>query len=137
MILWFCTQIFKDRLLPITFHMVPIIDHTMTNRIVNAITRSFRISKGFIADEEIKVLYSSFGCKMAWFTRNGRGITRRRCRCRSTCRNCSRKNTFLLFRSINYGISHSKRRTYNEGSEFPAKLEDGVSILLQGRSKVN
>ena len=48
------------------------------------------------------------------------------------------KTLFYLFRSINCGISHGKRRTYNEGSEFPAKLEgDGVSILLQGRSKVN
>ena len=78
--------------------MVPIIDHTMTNRIVNAITRGFRISKGFIADKEIKVLYSSFGCKMAWFTRNGRST--RRCRCRSTCRNCSREYTFFYFAAL-------------------------------------
>ena len=111
--------------------MVPVINHTMTNRIVDAIAGGLRISKSFIADKEIKVFHSSFGCKMAWFSRNGGRI--RGCRCRSTCRNRSRKDT--LFRSINNRIGHSKLKTYNEGSEFPAKLEDNVSLLLYGRFK--
>jgi hypothetical protein len=110
--------------------MVPIIDHTMTNRIVNTITRCFRISKSFIADKEIKVLYSSFGCKMAWFTRNGRST--RRCRCRSTCRNCSRENTFaaLIVESAMANGGHTMKDL-----SFLRNWKMNVSISLQGGSR--
>jgi hypothetical protein len=101
--------------------MVPVVDHTMADRIVDAVTRGFRISKGFIADKKIKILYSSFGCKMAWFTRNGRST--RGCRSRSTGRNCSRENTFLISQ-LDVESVMASGRTYNEGSEFPAKLEE-------------
>jgi len=73
--------------------MVPIIDHAMTNRIVDTVARGFRVSKGFIADEEIKIFYTSFGCEMTWFARNGRST--RGCRCRPTRRNRSREDALL------------------------------------------
>lgn len=38
-ILGLCTQILKDRLLPVSLHMIPIADHPVLNRVVQAVTR--------------------------------------------------------------------------------------------------
>lgn len=53
MVFWFGPEVFEDRLLPVTFHMIPIINHTVSDRVVYTITRCPRISQGFISNEEI------------------------------------------------------------------------------------
>ena len=37
------SEILEDRLLPVTLHMVPIVDHAMSDRIVYAVSRSFGV----------------------------------------------------------------------------------------------
>lgn len=54
-ILRFCPQVLEDRLLPVPLHVVPVLNLTMPNRIVHAISRGLRVRQGLIADEEIKV----------------------------------------------------------------------------------
>lgn len=55
MIFWFSSQILEDRLLPVSFHEVPVIDHTVSNGIMNPISRGFRVGDCFMADEEVEV----------------------------------------------------------------------------------
>lgn len=59
MVLRLRTQVFEDCLLPVSFHMVPIVYHTMSDRIVDTITRCLLISDSFIAYEEVKVLHTA------------------------------------------------------------------------------
>ena len=65
MVFWFCLHILEDALLPESLHQIPIIDSTMSNRILHRV--SLRICYGFIADEEIKVLDAALGREMAGF----------------------------------------------------------------------
>jgi hypothetical protein len=65
MIFWLCSQIFEDRLLPIALHMVPIVNHPMSDRVVNTISWRFDIRNCLVADEKIEVFYSTFGREMA------------------------------------------------------------------------
>jgi len=53
MVLRFSAQILEYRLFPIPLHMVPIIDHTVSDRIVHSISRRLGIGKRLVADEEI------------------------------------------------------------------------------------
>jgi hypothetical protein len=59
MILRLCPQVFEDRLLPITFHVIPVIDLTMPDRIADTVTGSFGIRNSFIANEEVEVFYTA------------------------------------------------------------------------------
>lgn len=59
MVLRFSSQIFKDCLLPVTFHVVPVVNHTMANRVMHSISRSFLVRKCFVSDEEVKILYAA------------------------------------------------------------------------------
>jgi hypothetical protein len=43
MILGLRAQIFEDRLLPIPLHMIPIINHTMSDGVVDTVSRRFCI----------------------------------------------------------------------------------------------
>lgn len=76
MIFGLSPQIFEDRLFPVSFHIVPIIDHTVSDGIMNAITRCLRVRKGFVADKEIKVFDSTLRCEMSWLGGNS-GCSRR------------------------------------------------------------
>lgn len=56
MIFRFRSQIFEDRLFPVPFHVIPIVYLTMSNGIVDTVSRGLCVRYGFIADEEIKIL---------------------------------------------------------------------------------
>lgn len=77
MIFWFSPQILEYCLLPVPFHMIPVVYHTVTDGVVNAISRGFRIGEGFVSNEEVKVFYTAFRCEVARFRRNGRTATSR------------------------------------------------------------
>lgn len=67
MVFWLCSQILEDRLLPVTFHVIPIINHTMADRIMDSITRRSGIGESFVADKEVKIFDSTFRCEMSRF----------------------------------------------------------------------
>lgn len=56
MVLGLHAQVFEDRIRPESFHMVPILNLSMTDRVVNTISRATARSQRFIADKEIQVL---------------------------------------------------------------------------------
>jgi hypothetical protein len=60
MILRFRSEILEDRLFPIPFHMIPVLNHPVSDRVVYPITRRLGICQSFIADEEIEVFDPSF-----------------------------------------------------------------------------
>ena len=62
MILWLRPEILKDRLFPVPLHVVPVVNHSVSNGIVYAIARSLDIGQGFVTDEEVEVFDPSFGC---------------------------------------------------------------------------
>lgn len=70
MVFGFSAQILEYRLLPIPLHMVPIIDHTVSDRIVHSISRRFGIRKRLIADEEIQIFDPPFRGEVTGFGRN-------------------------------------------------------------------
>ena len=59
MVLRLCTKVLEDGLLPVTLHIIPVVDLTMTNGIADSIAWGLRIGECFIADEEIKILYTT------------------------------------------------------------------------------
>jgi len=75
-IFWFGPQVLEDGLLPVSFHVVPIINHSVSNWIVNTVARRFHVSKSFITNEEVEVFNSTLRSKMSRFIWNGR-CTRR------------------------------------------------------------
>ena len=72
MVFGLCSEILEDRLLPVTFHVIPVLDHAVANRVVDAIAGRLGICEGFIANEEIEVFDAAFGSKMARFCRHSR-----------------------------------------------------------------
>ena len=65
MVLWLRAEILEDRLFPVPLHVIPVVDLTMANRVVDTVSRRLRISKRFIANEEVEVLYPSLRGEMA------------------------------------------------------------------------
>lgn len=49
-------EVLEDRVRPEAFHGIPVLDLTMANGVVDAITRSAGSSESLISDEEIQVL---------------------------------------------------------------------------------
>lgn len=72
MILRLCTQVLEYSLLPITLHMIPIINHAVANRVVDTISRCLGICECLVSDEEIEVLDTPLRCEMTWTCRYGR-----------------------------------------------------------------
>ena len=71
MILWFATKVLEYRLLPVTLHIVPVIDLTMADRIVDAVSRRLRVGECLIADEEVEVLNPALGREVSgswWYS---------------------------------------------------------------------
>ncbi len=56
MVLRLCPEVLEDCLFPVTLHVIPVIDLTMANRVVDTISRRLCISKRLIANEEVEVL---------------------------------------------------------------------------------
>jgi hypothetical protein len=58
-VLWFCAQILEDRLLPVAFHVVPVINHAVSNGVMDSIAGCLGVGESLVADEEVKVLHAS------------------------------------------------------------------------------
>jgi hypothetical protein len=56
--------------------MIPVIYHSVANRIVDAIAWGLGVRKGFITDEEVKILDPTLGCKMAGLRRDSGRVRR-------------------------------------------------------------
>lgn len=72
MIFGLSSKILEDRLLPVSLHIVPIVDHTMADGVVDAISRSLLIRNGLVTDEEVEVFDTSLGRKitrLGWYGR--------------------------------------------------------------------
>ena len=59
MIFRFRSEIFEDRLLPVPLHVIPVIYLTVSDGVVDAISRGLCIRDSFVSDEEIKILYTT------------------------------------------------------------------------------
>ena len=59
MVFGLCAKVLEDRLLPVPLHVIPVVYHTMTDRVVHAVPRRPLVCNGFITDEEIQVLYTT------------------------------------------------------------------------------
>ena len=75
MVLRLRAEILEDRLFPVSLHVIPVVDLTMANRVVDTVSRRLRISKRFIANEEVEVLDPSLRGEIArlcwyWGTRS-------------------------------------------------------------------
>ena len=72
MVLRLGAEILEDRLFPVPLHVVPVVDLAMANRVVDTVSRCLRISKRFVANEEVEVLDPSLRCEIArlcWYWR--------------------------------------------------------------------
>ncbi len=65
MVLRLCPEVLEDGLFPITLHVIPIIDLTLADRVVDTVSRCLCISKRLIANEEIEVFDSTLRGEMA------------------------------------------------------------------------
>jgi hypothetical protein len=73
MVLRLRPEVLKDRLFPVTLHVIPVIDLTMANRIVDTVSWRLRISKRLIANEKVEVLDPALRGEMArlgWYCRS-------------------------------------------------------------------
>lgn len=73
MILRLGTEVLEDRLFPVTFHVIPVVDLTMANRVVDTVSWCLGIGKRFVTDKEVEVLNPTLRCEMArlcWYSRS-------------------------------------------------------------------
>ena len=73
MVLRLRTEVLEDRLFPVTLHVIPVIDLTMANRIVNTVSWRLRISKRLVANEKVEVLDPAFRgeiARLGWYCRS-------------------------------------------------------------------
>jgi hypothetical protein len=54
-------QIFEDRVRPESFHVVPVLNLSVSDRVVNAVSWATARSQRFVADKEIQVLRATLG----------------------------------------------------------------------------
>jgi hypothetical protein len=73
--------------------MIPIIDHSMSNRIVYSISGRPRVGQRLVTDEEIQIFNTTLGRKIAWLAWYCRRT--RRLSGRATGGDGSRKHTEL------------------------------------------
>ena len=66
-VLGLCTQVLEDRLLPVSLHVVPVLDLAMADGVVDAVARGLSVGECFIAYEEVEVLDAAFRRKMSGF----------------------------------------------------------------------
>lgn len=62
-IFWLASEVLENRLFPKAFHMIPVFDLTMTNRIMYS--HSFGASKRFIANIKVQIFYAPLRCQVA------------------------------------------------------------------------
>lgn len=73
MVLWLRPEVLEDRLFPITFHVIPVIDLTMANRVGDTVSWRLRISKRLVANEKVEVLDPALRgeiARLGWYCRS-------------------------------------------------------------------
>ncbi len=70
MVLWLRAKVLEDGLLPIAFHVVPIVDLAMANGVVNAVSWRLCVGKCLIAYEEVEILDPSLRGEMSRLCRH-------------------------------------------------------------------
>jgi hypothetical protein len=90
MVFRFSSQVFEDRLLPVSFHMVPILNLTMSDRVVHTV--GLGVSKRLVPDEEVKIFDPSLRCKVSWFGWDRRPTTSAGACCTFSCCDGSGEN---------------------------------------------
>ena len=73
MVLRLRPEVLEDRLFPVTLHVIPVIDLTMANWIVDTVSWRLRISKRLVANEKVEVLDSALGgeiARLGWYCRS-------------------------------------------------------------------
>ena len=56
MVLRLRPEVLEDRLLPVTFHVIPVVDLTMADRVVDTVPWRLGIGERLVTDEEVEVL---------------------------------------------------------------------------------
>lgn len=64
MVLRLSTEVLEDRLFPVTLHVIPVVDLTMANRVIDTVSGRLRIGKSLVANEEVEVFDPAFRGKM-------------------------------------------------------------------------
>ena len=70
MVLRLRAEVLEDRLFPVALHVIPIINHPMANRVVNAVSWRLCIGERLVSDEEVEVLDPAFRGKVARLCRH-------------------------------------------------------------------
>ena len=70
MVLRLSPEVLEDRLLPISFHVIPIIDHSMANRIMYPVTGSLGVRERLVANEEVEIFNAAFGGEVSGLGRD-------------------------------------------------------------------
>ena len=73
MVLRLRPEVLEDRLFPVTLHVIPVINLTMANRVVDTVSWGLRISKRLVANEEVEVLDPAFRgeiARLGWYRRS-------------------------------------------------------------------
>jgi hypothetical protein len=68
MVFGFRAQVLEDSLLPVALHMIPVLDHAMSDRIMDTICLT--VGESFVPDEEVEVVDPPLGREMTRFTGN-------------------------------------------------------------------
>jgi hypothetical protein len=72
MVLRLRAEVLEDRLLPVSLHVIPVVDLTMANRVVDTISWRLRISKCLVANEEVEILDPALRgeiARLCWYCR--------------------------------------------------------------------
>lgn len=56
MVFGFDTEVFENRIGPETLHVIPVLDLSVTNRVVHTVSGTVASSQRLIANEEVQVL---------------------------------------------------------------------------------
>jgi len=73
MVLWLRPEVLEDRLFPVTLHVIPVIDLTMANRIVDTVSWRLRIGERLVANEKVEVLDPALRgeiARLGWYCRS-------------------------------------------------------------------
>lgn len=59
MVLWFGAEVLEDALLPVPFHVVPVVDHAVLDGVIDVVRLA--VGEGLVSDEEVEVFDAALG----------------------------------------------------------------------------
>lgn len=75
MVLGLGAEVLEDALLPVAFHLVPVVNHAVTDRVVDVVRLA--VGEGLVADEKVEVLDTALRREVAAGRATGLGGDRR------------------------------------------------------------